>query len=128
MQRAFRLNPERVASFEAGGWRAYYDRQWLKMLRLMVQLCQEQFHIPFPLSLLAAYYTTRASLAWAPVDHDESQVLKYLEKFYGLAHRYAGLSYDVKHVAALELQYFEVHRRLSGKPDKEELLQTFTDL
>ena len=122
------MQPERVASFEAAGWKAYYDRTWLKMLRLVVLLCQEQFHIPFPMSLAAAYYTTRASLAWAPVEHDERKVLRYLEKFYGLARRYAGLHYEVKRVAALELQYFDVHRRLSGTSEKAEFLQTLIAL
>jgi hypothetical protein len=128
MARTFTLQPERVAYFEAAGWKAYYDRKWLKMLRLLVFLCQEQFHIPFPQSLVAAYYTTRASLAWVPVEHDEHTVLAYLEKFYGVARRYSGLHYDVKRVASLEFQYFDVHRRLSGKGEKEELLQTLIAL
>jgi hypothetical protein len=128
MAKIFRMQPERVAYFEAAGWKAYYDRKWLKMLRLMVLLCQEQFHIPFPMSLLAAYYTARASIAWAPIKHDERKVLRYLEKFYGVARRYSGLHYDVKQVAALELQYFDVHRRLSGNPEKEEFLQTLIAL
>ncbi len=128
MARTFTLQPERVAHFEAAGWKAYYDHKWLKMLYLLVQLCQEQFHIPFPISLFAAYYTTRASLAWVPIEHDEGKVLAYLEKFYGVARRYSGLRYDVKQVANLELQYFDVHRRLSDKPDKEEFLQTLIAL
>jgi hypothetical protein len=128
MGKIFTMQPERVAYFEAAGWKAYYDHKWLQMLRLMVLLCQEQFHIPFPMSLVAAYYTTRASLAWVPVEHDERKVLRYLEKFYTLARRYSGLHYDVKRVAALELQYFEVHRRLSGAPEKEEFLQTLIAL
>jgi hypothetical protein len=128
MTKIFTMQPERVAYFEAAGWKAYYDRKWLKMLRLIVLLCQEQFHIPFPMSLAAAYYTTRASIAWVPIKHDERRVLRYLEKFYGVARRYSGLHYDVKRVAALELQYFDVHRRLSGKPEKEEFLQTLIAL
>lgn len=128
MASVFHMQPERVAHFEAAGWRAYYDRKWLSMLRLLVQLCQEQFHIPFPVSLLAAYYTTRASLAWVPVDHDEGKVLAYLQKFYRVARRYSGLHYDVQQVAALEFQYFDVHRRLSGQPDKEPFLQTLIEL
>ena len=128
MARTFTMQPERVAHFEAAGWKAYYDRKWVKMLRLLVCLCREQFHIPFPQSLFAAYYTTRASLAWAPIEHDEGKVLAYLEKFYGLARRYSGLHYDVKQVAALELEYFDIHRRLSGKPDKEPFLQTLIAL
>ena len=124
----FGFNPDRVAYFEAAGWRAYYDRKWLRMLRLIVGLCQEQFHIHFPRSLLAAYYTTRASLAWVPVDHDDQKVLALLEKFYRIARRYSGLKYDPARVAVLELQYFDVHRRLAGNPEKAEFLQALIDL
>lgn len=128
MAKTFTMNAERVAYFEAAGWRAYYDRKWLKMARLIVGLCQEEFRIPFPMSLFAAYYTARASAAWVPVDHDERKVLNYLRKFYGVARRYAGLQFDARRVAALELRYFEVHRRLSGQPEKEEFLQSLVDL
>jgi hypothetical protein len=128
MATTFKFNPERVAYFEAAGWRAYYDHKWIKMLRLIVGLCQEQFSIPFPMSLLAGYYTIRASAAWVPADHDEQKILRYLEKFYQLARRYSGLKFDPSRVAVLELQYFDVHRRLSGKPEKDEFLQILIDL
>ncbi len=128
METIFEFNPDRVAYFEAAGWQAYYDRKWLQMLRLIVDLCHEQFRIPFPMSLLAGYYTTRASLAWVPVDHDERKILAYLEKFYRVARRCSGLKFDYVRVAALELQYFDVHRQLSGNPEKGEFLQTLVDL
>lgn len=124
----FHFDPERIAYYEANGWRAYYERKWLWVLRLIVGLCQQQFHIPFPMSLLAAYYTTRASAAWVPVDHDERKVLSYLEKFYRVARRYSGLRFDPVRVAQLELQYFEVHRRLVGAEDKSEFVQTMAEL
>jgi hypothetical protein len=128
MATSFTLNPERVAYFEAAGWRAYYDHKWIKMLCLIVRLCQEQFGILFPKSLLAGYYITRASVAWVPVDHDEQKVLRYLEKFYQLARRFSDLQFDPSRVAVLELRYFDVHRRLSGKSEKEEFLHTLIDL
>ncbi len=128
METIFEFDPDRIAYFEAAGWRAYYDRKWLQMLRLIVGLCHEQFRIPFPMSLLAGYYTTRASLAWVPVDHDERKILAYLEKFYRVARRYSGLKFDHVRVAVLELQYFDVHRQLSGNPEKGEFLQTLVDL
>jgi len=128
MATTFKLNPERVAYVEAAGWRAYYDHKWIKMLRLIVGLAQEQFRIPFPMSLLAGYYTIRASAVWVPVDHDEQKVLRYLQKFYQVARRYSGLKFDPSHVAYLELQYFDVHRQLAGNPEKEEFLQTLIDL
>jgi hypothetical protein len=128
MAAAFRVNPERVAYAETNGWRAYYERNWLKVLQLIVSLCQEQFHIPFPMSLQAAYYTTRASAAWVPEDHDIEKVQRYLKKFYRIARRYSGLQFDVERVAALELQYFDVHRRLVGQEDKSEFIQTMIEL
>jgi hypothetical protein len=128
MTATFEFNPDRVAYVEAAGWRAYYDRKWIKMLRLFVGLCHEQFRIPFPMSLVAAYYTTRASLAWVPIDHNERKILTDLENFYRIARRYSGLNYDTARVADLELQYFDVHRRLSGNPEKGEFLQTLIDL
>src|SRR5579872_1239424 len=128
MSASYRLKPARVAHFEANGWRAYYEHNWLKVLRLIVALCQEQFHIPFPQSLLAGYYTTRASIAWVPIDHNVQDVLTYLRKFYSIAQRHSRLHFDVERVATLELQYFVVHRDLSGKEDKTELIQTMADL
>ena len=45
-----------------------------------------------------------------------------------MARRHAHLEYDPKQVAVLELHYFDVHRRLSGKLEKDEFLQTLVDL
>ena len=125
-ERAF--DPNRVAYFEGEGWRAYYDRRWFRLLQLVVSLSHEQFRIPYPQALLAAYYVTRASVAWVPLDHDEAKVLRFYEKFYGLARRYSGLEFDPVLVAQLELRYNDDHRRLVGQPDESALLQTLVEL
>jgi hypothetical protein len=124
------FDPDRVARFEAAGWRAYYDRAWPRLLRLIVALCQEQFRIPFHRSLLAAYYVTRAAAAWAPADLDPARVRRFYEGFYRLARRYSGLTFDPGRVADLELAYNDVHRRLSGRPDREKgpFVRTMIDL
>jgi hypothetical protein len=122
------FEPDQVAHYEAAGWRAYYDRKWPKLLWLVVSLCQEEFSIPFPVSLVAAYYITRASIAWAPVDHDVRLVRRYYARFYRLARRYSGVTIDPWQVANLELRYNDVHRRLVGKPDKAEFVETMVGL
>ena len=122
------FNPDRVAHFEAAGWRAYYDRRWLAVLMLMARLCQEQFHIPFPLSLVAALHVARASIAWAPVDHDEAAVERHLARFYRMARRYSGLRFEPRRAAALELRYWAEHRRLVGQDDKTPFLNALIDL
>jgi hypothetical protein len=121
-------DPDRVAYFEAAGWRAYYDRKWVRLLRLLVGLCQEQFGIPFPRSLQAAYLATRGSMAWVPIDHDEAKAVRYFTKFYALARRYSGLCYDPARAAQLELRYYDVHRQLVDETDKTPLVEAFVDL
>jgi hypothetical protein len=125
---AFDFSPERVAYAEMAGWRAYYDRDWLKLFRLVVALNHEQFRIPFPLSLLASYYVAKASVAWVPADHDRRDITRQLEKFYRLALRYSGLHFDPARAAILEEQYWDVHRRLVRQTDKSEFVQVMTDL
>jgi hypothetical protein len=122
------FDPDRVAYFEAAGWRAYYDRDWPKLFRLIVSLSQQQFRIPFPQSWLAAYYVARASIAWRPADHDAATVQAWYERFYRLAQKYSDLDFDPARAAELELRYNDDHRRLSGLPDKEPLLNTLTEL
>ena len=124
----FTFAPDRVAYYEAAGWRAYYERNWLKVFRLIVALAQEQFHIPFPVSLLAGYDVVRASAAWVPVDHDESVVREYLARFYRIARRYSGLTFDPDEAAARELRYYDVHRKLVGNPAKQEFVDAMAAL
>lgn len=128
MAPAATFNPDTIARYEAGGWRAYYERKWPRLLGMTVNLCQEQFKIPFPRSLKAAYHIVRASLAWVPIDHDERKVLEELEAFYMLAARYSPLDFDPVRAAALEFRYFDDHRRLVGSPDKADLIATMTKL
>ncbi len=124
------FNPERLAYYEAAGWRAYYEHDWIKLLRLLVGICQEQFRIPFPTSLLAAYYMTRASAAWVATDHDAQKVRTLHEKFYQIARRYSCLDFDPARAAELEEHYWDVHRRLAmaKQDDKTEFIETMTDL
>jgi hypothetical protein len=125
------FDPDRLAYLEVGGWRAYYDRKWPRMLRFMLLMMREQFGLSWPRSIQAAYHMVRASAAWAPVDHDTRAVRRSLRKFYRtvLLHG-SNFRFDPVKVAELEYRYRDVHRRLSGKPDeaKGPLIQTFVDL
>jgi hypothetical protein len=122
------LHPERLAELEAGGWRAYYDRDWARVILLMVQLNQEQFHIPFPLSVVAAFHIARASVAWAPVDNNPQAVRLHLLRYYRIARRWSGLRFDPPVAADLEIGYWIEHRRLSGVPDKAPFIEAMTAL
>ena len=122
------IHPERLAELEAGGWRAYYDRNWPKLIQLMVQLNQEQFRIPFPLSVVAAFHVARGSVAWAPVENDPEVVRGHFTRFYRMARRWSGLNIEPRRAAELEVGYWIEHRRLVGNPDKSTFVEAMTAL
>jgi hypothetical protein len=107
------FDPERLAYLEAAGWRAYYDRNWPRVFRLMVQMNREQFRMPLPTAIATAVDIVRASIAFAPVDNDVPAATSHLRSFYGKALRSLGLAADARTLAALEMDYWIVHRRLA---------------
>lgn len=122
------FDPDDVARLEAEGWRAYYDRRWLRVLRLVAELNRAEFRMPYHQSLQAAYYIARATRAWAPVDHDVATVRRYIGAYYRLAGRYAQISSDPDTVADLEIKYWNVHRRLIAVPDKAPFIAAVAEL
>ncbi len=129
---ALEFDPDMVARLEATGWKAYYDHDWLRAFLLLVRINQEQFHIPFPRSLVAAYYTVRASVAFAPRDNEAAlaDVRGYLRKFYAVVAEVNQQSFDADHVGDLELDYWLVHRHLAldQAADYTPLVQSLTNL
>jgi hypothetical protein len=111
------FDPDAIAYYEAEGWRAYYDRNWLRAFGLMVHLSDSQFHIPFPRSFLAVYHIIRASVAFVPRDHDLDIVRRHLELFYRIAADANRGAFDPHTVADLELRYWVIHRELAATPD-----------
>ncbi|MBI3959081.1 MAG: hypothetical protein HY328_09750 [Chloroflexi bacterium] len=109
------FTPERIAHFEAAGWRAYYDRNWLRVLGLMVQLNREQFGMSWPVAGLAALDVVRASLAFAPVDNDIPAATDHLARYYTRARESGAISGEPARLAELEMDYWVVHRRLANE-------------
>lgn len=109
------FDPERVAYFESAGWRAYYDRNWLRVLGLMVQLNREQFGMSWPNAILASLDVVRASIAFAPVDNDIPKATGHLADYYAKARQAAGISADAETLAALEMAYWVIHRKLANE-------------
>jgi len=107
------FNPSRVAYYEMAGWKAYYNRQWLRAFVLMVQLCREQFGMSWLQAFFAAVEVIRASIAFAPLDNNVRKAQRHLADFYSLACRVAGIKTDAYTLAALEIDYWVVHRRLA---------------
>jgi hypothetical protein len=107
------FNPQRIAYLEQAGWKAYYDRSWLQVLTLMVQMNREQFCMPLPTAIAGAIDIVRASIAFAPVDNDIPAATAQLQSFYEKARRARGLQAGAKTLAALEMDYWIVHPQLA---------------
>lgn len=112
-QRQVRFDPDRVAYYEKAGWEAYYNRQWGRVLALMVGLNREQFRMPWWVAVAAALDTVRAAQAFAPVDHDLTKATRHLVNYYAKARRYAGIAATAEELATLEMDYWVVHRQLA---------------
>lgn len=107
------FDPARIASLEGAGWEAYYARNWLRVFGLMVQMNREQFCMPLPVAVAAAVDIVRAGAAFAPIDNDTAAATAHLERFYVQARRFRHLRAEAKTLAALEMDYWLVHRSLA---------------
>lgn len=115
MHRQLRFDPCRVAYFEKAGWEAYYNRQWGRVLTLMVGLNREQFRMPWWVAVAAALDTVRAAKAFAPVENDLAVAQRHLKRYFVKARRYAGIAASAEQLAALEMNYWVVHRQLARR-------------
>jgi hypothetical protein len=104
---------DRVADLEKAGWQAYYERDWPRVLTLMVQMNHTQFCMSWLDATLAALDIVRGAAAFAPIDNDVAAATTHLEQFYARAHASAGLRTDAATLAALEMEYWVVHRELA---------------
>jgi hypothetical protein len=107
------FDPGRIAYLEKAGWEAYYDRDWPRVFGLMVQMNREQFCMPLPAAVAGAIDIVRASIAFAAVDNDVPVATAHLQDFYEKARRTRDLHADAQTLAALEMDYWTVHRRLA---------------
>lgn len=118
------FDPDLVAHAETAGWRAYYDRRWPTMLRLMMQLSREQFHMPLLASLVAAYYTVQAGRHWIPGRAEREKTRYFLTRFYRQASTHSGLRFDPSQAGAAELAYWDIARRIKQGASRQEYVET----
>lgn len=109
----FSFDPALLGYYEKEGWRAYYDRRWLRAFWLLLRLNREQFGMSWGAALLAALDTVRAARAFAPLDNDLPATRSLLERFFARARRTQSLPSDASTLAERELDYWIVHREIA---------------
>jgi hypothetical protein len=109
------LNPDVVSYCEATGWAAYYQRDWPRVLRLMVRLNHAQFAMSWAEATASALDTVRAAAAFAPVANDLAATRRHLTRYFARARRPAAITADAATLAERELDYWVVHRELANR-------------
>jgi hypothetical protein len=109
------LDPDEVSYCEAAGWAAYYQRDWPRVLRLMVRLNRAQFGMGWADAVAAALDTVRAAAAFAPAANNLAATRHHLKRYFARARRSAGIGADAATLAERELDYWVVHRELANR-------------
>ncbi|HOU41331.1 MAG TPA: hypothetical protein PK829_08690 [Promineifilum sp.] len=108
------FDPDRVAALETRSWRQYYDRDWLGMFRTLVALHREQFSLSHLGALLATLSASRAARTFAPLESsDPDRARQQLVPYYRRARVALGSAASAETLAAREVDYWIVHRRLA---------------
>jgi hypothetical protein len=90
---------------------AYYRRRWFALLRASILLTRHTFGLPWPSTLLGAWHVLRANQLWAPFpDNDPDGARRAMERFYTLVARRHREPFDPRRAAALEVDWWRVHR------------------
>lgn len=122
--RAF--DPDRTAELELDMWRAYYDKQNVRLFTDLVTLTHEQYRYPWAKAIKASFHLGRAAATFAKIRTEYEQVLPDLERAYTIARDWTGSTFDPKAVARAELAWW-VARRMPGQDSPEQVGQLIAE-
>jgi hypothetical protein len=121
-----RFDPDAVARLEVAGWRAYYDRDFLKGAVILFRLLRGQVAATPLGALRASYFALRGQMAFAGERGDRQRALDWMTRFYAAAPRRSGVAPEA--LAAAEIDYWVEHRRLVHQDDKAALTDALARL
>jgi hypothetical protein len=118
-----RFDPLRLAHLEKENYVAYYQKNWLKLLRVSVGMVQESFVLSLPQAVYGAYLVARAEMAFAPFpDNNVPRAEAIMRRFFTFVKNIHGVDLDVDKAARLEINWWSVHRKLFGQAENQELV------
>ena len=123
------LHPARLARYEKDNYVAYYQKDWLTLLRVSVGLVKESFGLSWVQAAYGAYLVARAEIAFAPFpENDLPRAVAYITRFYRYIKGVHHVDFDPTHVAQLELNWWSVHRKCFGNAENGELVEALKAL
>ena len=123
------FDPFKIAHYEKENYVAYYQKDWLKLLRVSVGLVKESFGLSWLQAAYGAYLVARAEIAFAPFPrNDVPRAEAYMTRFYQFIKNVHREDFDVRRAAQLEVNWWSVHRKLFGNSQNQELVDALTGL
>jgi hypothetical protein len=116
------FDPHRLAQLELRMWQAYYAKQNVRLLGLLVSMLREQYRYSWATASRQGFHLARAASTFGDARDHYEQVLPDLEAAYTIArdwlNREARNGFDPAAVARAELAWW-VARRTPGQNDPE---------
>jgi len=123
------FDPRKVAHYEKENYVAYYQKDWLKLLRVSVGMIGEAFALSWWQAIYAAYLIARAEIAFAPFpNNDLPKTEAYVRRFYQFIKNVHHEDFDVERAVKLEVNWWIIHRKLFGNAENQELVEGLKDL
>ena len=123
------FDPQKIAYYEKENYVAYYQKAWLKLLRISIGLVKESFGLSWFQAAYGAYLVARAEIAFAPFpENDVPRAVAYMTRFYQLLKDIHHEDFDPAVAARLDVNWWIVHRKLFGNAKNQELVDALTEL
>jgi len=122
------FDPRRVAYYETQAWVAYYQRRWLRLMRLLIALVRTTFGLSLWQALRVAIPLTRAQIKFAPQDNDVPAAVADMRRFYEFVKRAHREDFDPAEAARLDVNWWVVHRQFFGESEREEVIDAVAKL
>lgn len=123
------FDPQKIAHYEKENYVAYYQKDWLKLLRVSVGMVGEAFALNVFQAIYGAYLIARAEIAFAPFpNNDIPKTEAYVKRFYEFIKKIHHEDFDVDRATQLEVNWWSVHRQLFGNQENQGLVDALTQL
>jgi hypothetical protein len=117
------LDAGKLAHYEKENYVAYYQKDWLKLLRVSVGMVKESFGLSWLQAIYGAYLIARAEIAFAPYPNNDIPLTEtYVKRFYQFIKNVHDEDFDVERATKLEVNWWSIHRRLFGNAENQELV------
>jgi hypothetical protein len=123
------LDPRKLAYYEKENYVAYYQKNWLRLIRVSVSMVREAFGLSWPQAIYGAYLMARAEIAFAPFPKNDIPLAEaYVRRFYEFIRKLHQEDFDVERATKLEVNWWSIHRKLFGNEQNQELVEGLTCL